>query len=171
MRHIVFIRDGQVTKGMEAVTRQIEKSRDGAYIMSITKEKSKATARMFGYLFGYVYKAILEEMGQEPTVEAFAELDRMLKARFGAAEPMTAFELRRSRPLKTENRGKPFIKVVTEIMTPKSKSDYTVEEMQDYWTALQKLVSEMWGRTLKDPDANWKDGWEESSKKMSRQNG
>ncbi len=163
MRHIIFVRGGQITTGMDAVTRQIEKSRDGAYIMSITKEKSKATTSMFGFLFGYVYPAILEEMGQEPTVEAFKELDRELKLRFGAAELATSFEMQRRGGFEKKVTGKPFIKV-DEVMTPKSKSDYTVQEMQDYWMALQNLVAEMWGRTLKDPDPNWKDGWGKSVK-------
>ncbi len=165
MRHIVFIRSGQVTKGIGAVTRQIEKSKDGAYIMSITKEKSKATTSMFAYLYGYVYKAILEEMGQQPTVEAFDELDRMLKLRFGVAETATTFELRRLKcprgeyTEKAKNTvGKPFIKI-DNIMKPKSKADYTVQEMEDYWMALHNLVSEMWSRTLKDPDPDWKNNW------------
>lgn len=158
MKHIIFIRDGLVTKGLDAV-------KDGIYIL--TEEKSKATAGMFGYLFGYVYKAILEEMGQEQSVEAFKELDRMLKERFGAAEMITTFELRRKQIVNAEKfeitEGKPFVKI-SEKMQPKSKADYTVQEMQDYWMALQKLVAEMWGRTLKDPDPNWKDGWKEETK-------
>ena len=92
--------------------------------------------------------------------------------RFGAAEVSTKFEMRRKKTFRSTvtgdtcdaesgeimKMGKPFIKVV-ETMTPKPKSDYTVHEMQDYWTALQKLVAEMWGRILKDPDPNWKNNW------------
>jgi len=163
MRHIIFIKDGRA-KGLDAISTQIRGSNDGIYTITMTKQKSQATTRMHGYLYGYVYAEILKEMGQQPTVEAFNELDRMLKLRFGAAETTTTYELRRKKEfstggdMDTGNTGRPFVKI-EETMKPKSKADYTVQEMQDYWTALQELANQMWGMVLKDPDPNWQDGW------------
>jgi len=174
MKMSCFVREGELS--LPGHTKEmIKQNKDGAYVMDLLKEKSKATGSMFGFLYGYVYPVILEEMGQEQSVEAFKELDRMLKERFGAAEISTKFELRRKKiftsmvtgetcdvesgEIGVTDTGKPFVKV-TDAMKPKSKADYTVQEMQDYWMALQKLVAEMWGRTLKDPDPNWKKNWE-----------
>jgi len=162
MKMPCFIREGELS--LPGHSREmIKQNKDGAYVMDLLKEKSKATGSMFGFLYGYVYPAILEEMGQEQSVEAFKELDRELKLRFGAAEISPSFELRRKTMRLQGTAGgsvmKPFVKI-TEEMKPKSKADYTVQEMQDYWMALHKLVAEMWGRTLKDPDPNWRKHWQ-----------
>ncbi len=167
MRHIIFIKEGRVTRGMDALDSQIKGSSDGIYTVAMTKQKSQATTRMHGYLYGYVYAEILKEMGQQPTVEAFNELDRELKLRFGTAEPITTYELRRRMSPETKGKTVPFVKI-DETMQPKSKADYTVQEMQDYWMALQSLACDMWGMVLKDPDPNWKDGWNDKKAEVEK---
>ncbi len=157
-REIVFIRDGEMTSGWDKISRWIKTAKNGSYVWTLKSEKSKASSRMFGYLFGYLYPAILSEMGQEPSVEALNELDREFKLRFGAAEVATTFELRRK--LESTGDGKPFVKI-KDTMKPKSKADYTVDEMKNYFMAIQRIASEMWDVVLKDPDPNWKDGWVE----------
>lgn len=159
-REIVFIKDGKITTGSDRVRRGIETSKDGSYVWTLKSEKSKASSRMFGYLFGYLYPAVLFEMGQDPSVEALNELDRELKMRFGPAIPKRKYEMRREFGLS----GKPFLKV-TDSVVPKSKADYTVEEMQNYWMAIQRIAAEMWDVALKDPDSNWRDGWEQAAEK------
>ena len=148
-----FVRDGLLslpehTKGL------IRQNKDGAYIGTLEKEKSKATASMFGYLYGYCYPAILEEMGEFKSKENVDRLDDTLKERFGVSEVTTKYELKR----KLHSAGEPFVKT-TEVTAPKPKDKYTVQEMQDYWIALQKFAAEFFNLTLKDPDPDWKEKW------------
>ena len=157
IRKIIFIRDGEMTSGRDKISQWIKTAKNGAYVWTLKSEKSKASSRMFGYLFGYLYPAILSEMGQEPSVEALNELDREFKFRFGPAEVVQAFQMQQH---KKEVLAPPFIKV-TEQLRPKSKADYTVEEMKNYFMAIQRIASEMWDVALKDPDPNWEDGWVE----------
>jgi len=136
----------------------------GPYVFDIKKQKSKATASMFGYLYGYVYLRILSEMGEFKTQENIAELDKTLKAKFGVTHVVKSYSLRRKRAAETHDThrdsmaSRPFVKV-EERVEPKSKRLYTVDEMQDYWIALQQFAAEFWNLQLSDPDPNWKKEW------------
>ena len=155
-----FVRNGLLS--LPGNTKEmIRQMKDGIYILDLKKEKSKATASMFAYLYGYVYPAILEEMGEFKSKENVDRLDDTLKERFGVYEVVTKYKLRIH---KNHLPEKPFVKK-TEVTAPKPKDKYTVQEMQDYWIALQKFAAEFFNLTLKDPDPDWKEKWGSSNHK------
>jgi len=159
MKMSCFIRDGELN--LPGNSREmIKQNKDGSYVMDLLKEKSKATGSMFCYLYGYVYPEILKAMGEFRSKENVDKLDQTLKDRFGISEVSTKFELRRyGRGNKIEGTiGKPFIKVVEETVA-KDKARYTVDEMQEYWIALQSFASQFFELVLNDPDPNWQKHW------------
>ena len=163
MKMSCFVRDGELN--LPGHTREmIKQKKDGSYVMDLSSEKSKATASMFGFLFGSVYPSILKEMGEFRSVENIKKLDKTLKERFGPSEIRTKYELRKHKifePSKTgtlHKEGKPFVKISEEV-APKSKAKYTVDEMSQYWDALRQFAGEFFNLTLKDPDPEWKKHW------------
>ena len=165
-KNIIFMREG-VLKVPEQTAEIIGRLKDGAYLMDLKSEKSKATGSMFGYLYGYVYPEILKAQGCQVDKESIDELDRILKNKYGAAEVKKVFELRRKVvSLAKENGFKnvPYMKE-TEELRPKDKAAYTVEEMQNYWMALHEFASLFFGLVLTDPDPGWDDGYSETPKR------
>lgn len=162
-----FLRDGELS--LPGHSREmIKQNKDGAYVMDLLKEKSKATGSMFSYLYGYVYPEILKAMGEFRSKENVDKLDQTLKDRFGISEVRTKYELRRKKEFAdggdddAGNTGKPFVKVIEETVA-KDKARYTVDEMQEYWIALQSFASQFFELVLKDPDPNWKKNWESNN--------
>lgn len=156
MKLSCFIKEGELSLPPHS-KEVIGQHKDGAYLFDLKKEKSKATTSMFGYLYGYVYPEILRAMPEHRTKENIDRLDDVLKAKFGVARLTKVFQLR-----KQASSGVPFVKVTEEIL-PRPKSEYTVEEMQDYWSALQQFASEFFGLVLHDPDPEWRKHWEITS--------
>ena len=147
-----FVRDGLL--GMPwNTTEMIRQMKDGIYILDLKKEKSKATASMFGFLYGKIYPSILEEIGEFQTKENIERLDETLKKRFGTTHITQKYELR-----KPKSGGKPFIKNI-ETVEPKPKRIWSVDDMSQYWDALRQFAAEFWGMTLEEPDPDWKEKW------------
>lgn len=134
-------------------SRYIETLPDGSYVLDIRKEKSKATQSMFGYLYGYLYPEILKEMGEFQTKENVEKLDVLFKKEYGVTHVTTEYVAIAIRGF-DEQAIQP-----VESVEPKSKRDYTVGEMENYWTAIQKFAAEFLGLILKDPDPEWKEKW------------
>ncbi len=160
-----FIRSGEPS--FPPHTKEIFKAaNDGAYVFDFTKEKSKATASMFGYLYNYVYPEILKAMGEHRTKGNIDKLDETLKVKYGISKLTKVFELRKRLAGDTATGGEkstvPFVKVVEKIL-PISKSKYTVEDMTEFWLALQQFASEFFGLVLHDPDPEWKKHWEKTT--------
>jgi len=162
MRMPCFIRDGELS--LPDHTREmIKQNDDGAYIMDLIKEKSKATGSMFSYLYGYVYPEILKAMGEFRSKENVNKLDETLKDRFGISEVRTKYVLMKRKALINNKVGaqieEPFIKTIEETVA-KDKARYTVDEMQEYWIALQSFASQFFELVLNDPDPKWKKHWQ-----------
>jgi len=150
MKLPVFIRGGKLN--LPSHTREIiRQQKDGSYVFDLKREKSKATASMFGYLYGYVYPAILKEMGEFQTVENVDRLDIFLKSKFGKTH------LKKHYSPSVASHAKIIIR---EKLESKPKSKYTVEEMQEFWIALQQFAAEFFNLTLTDPDPDWRKHWE-----------
>jgi len=149
-----FVRDGELS--LPGHTREmIKQNKNGAYVMDLLKEKSKATGSMFGYLYGYVYPEILKAMGEFRSKENVEKLDQTLKDRFGVSEVRTKYELMKRR-IKPEPLL--FVNIIEETVA-KEKARYTVDEMQEYWIALQLFASQFFELVLNDPDPNWRKHW------------
>lgn len=132
----------------------IGQQKDGSYLFDLKKEKSKATGSMFGYLYGYVYPEILKAIPEHCTKENIDKLDDVLKKKFGMAKLTKVFSLWRK-----SVGGKPYVKVSEELL-PSPKREYTVDEMQDYWMALQQFASEFFELVLNDPDPDWRNQYQ-----------
>jgi len=147
-----FLRDGDLSFPGHS-REMIKQNKDGAYVMDLTGEKSKATGSMFGFLYGKIYPSLLKEMGEFQTKENIEKLDATLKEKFGTCRLTKVFELRRKL-----NNKKPFVKATEEIK-PKPKREYTVDEMSQYWDALRQFAADFFGMTLEEPDPNWRKHW------------
>jgi len=164
-----FIRDGELSFPGHS-REMIKQNKDGTYVMDLVKEKSKATGSMFSYLYGYVYPEILKAMGEFRSKENVDKLDETLKDKFGISEVRTKYVLMRKAvkldklPETTEeadklhSSGQPFVKVVDETVA-KEKARYTVDEMQEYFIALQSFASQFFELVINDPDPNWREHW------------
>ena len=165
MKLSCFIRGGELN--LPPHSKEIIKTaNDGSYVLDLKKEKSKATASMFSYLYGYCYSEILDATGDHKTKENIDRLDGVLKERYGPTTLVNTYQLRKHKIYTPESgtswtEGKPFVKIVEKV-EPKPKSKYTVEEMQTYWIALQQFAAEFFGLVLHDPDPDWKKHWKEA---------
>lgn len=161
MKMSCFVRDGELS--LPGHTREmIKQNKDGTYVMDLVKEKSKATGSMFSYLYGYVYPEILKAMGEFRSKENVDKLDQTLKDRFGISEVRTKYVLRkRSVPQQAPGSftTEPYVNIIEETVA-KDKARYTVEEMGEYWIALQSFASQFFELVLKDPDPNWRKHWQ-----------
>ena len=164
MKLSCFIRGGELNLPPHS-KKIIKTANDGSYVLDLKKEKSKATASMFGFLFGYVMPEILDAMGEHKTKENIDRLDDTLKARFGPTHLVKKYSLRRSKSA-TDSKGIPFVRNDEELV-PKPKSKYSVEEMQLYWLALQQFASEFFGLVIHDPDPDWRKKWKENEAKVA----
>lgn len=155
-----FLRDGELSFPGHS-REMIKQNKDGAYIMDLLKEKSKATGSMFSYLYGYVYPEILKAMGEFRSKENVDKLDQTLKDKFGISEVRTKYALMKRKVFEgsTLHKEEPFVKVIEETVA-KDKARYTVDEMQEYFIALQTFASQFFELVINDPDPNWRKHWQ-----------
>ena len=172
-KNIIFMREG-VLKVPEQTAEIIGRLKDGAYLMDLKSEKSKATGSMFGYLYGYVYPEILKAQGCQVDKESIDELDRILKNKHGATEVKKVFELRKKpKGLHEGPEASLFTYHIktTEELRPKDKAAYTVDEMQNYWMALHEFAALFFGLVLTDPDPGWNIGYGASDGSSNKKTG